>query len=166
MRDQASEISRRAVSLDVTPVNEDLWFDTSVDEEAEAKAANSMAALVGRILGAKPLPIAARRLAELTRSPNARIEQTVRVLESDPALSARLLRLVNSAGYALRARCGSVHHAAALVGTRRIHQVATTAAVLDLFDASSETAVRLLEHAAVVGALCRYLAVHLGLPRD
>lgn len=150
----------------MTPVNEDLWFDTSVDEEAEAKAAESMAALVGRILGAKPLPIAARRLAELTRSPNARIEQTVRVLESDPALSARLLRLVNSAGYALRARCASVHHAAALVGTRRIHQVATTAAVLDLFDASSDTAVRLLEHAAVVGALCRYLAVHLGLPRD
>jgi putative nucleotidyltransferase with HDIG domain len=151
----------------VTPVDEELWFDSDGgDAEAEAKAAQSMAAMVGRILGAKPFPVAAQRLAELTRAPNARIDQAVRILESDPALSARLLRLVNSAGYALRLRCTSVRHAAALVGTRRLHQVATTAAVLDLFDSKSETAIRVLEHAASVGALSRYLAVHVGLPRD
>jgi putative nucleotidyltransferase with HDIG domain len=151
----------------VTPIDEELWFDSEGgDEETEAKAAESMAAMVGRILGAKPFPVAAQRLAELTRAPNARIDQAVRILESDPALSARLLRLVNSAGYALRLRCTSVRHAAALVGTRRLHQVATTAAVLDLFDSKSETAIRVLEHAASVGALSRYLAVHVGLPRD
>ncbi len=56
------------------------------------------------------------------------------MLESDPGLSMRLLRLVNSAGYALRVRCTSVRHAASLVGMRRLHQLATTAAVLDLFE--------------------------------
>jgi putative nucleotidyltransferase with HDIG domain len=152
----------------VTPIDEELWFDSDDggDAIAEAKAAESMAAMVGRILGAKPFPVAAQKLADLTRAPSARIDQAVRILESDPALSARLLRLVNSAGYALRLRCTSVRHAAALVGTRRLHQVATTAAVLDLFDSKSETAIRVLEHAASVGALSRYLAVHVGLPRD
>ena len=120
----------------MTPIDEELWFDSDDggDAIAEAKAAESMAAMVGRILGAKPFPVAAQKLADLTRAPNARIDQAVRILESDPALSARLLRLVNSAGYALRLRCTSVRHAAALVGTRRLHQVATTSAVLDLFD--------------------------------
>ena len=74
----------------MTPIDEELWFDSEGnDEENEAKAAESVAAMVGRILGAKPFPVAAQRLAELTRAPNARIDQPVRILESDPALSAR-----------------------------------------------------------------------------
>ncbi len=155
-----------SVSVSQFAVEEDLWFGDFEDKEAEARAARSIAAKAGMIVGAKPFPIAAKRLEELTRSPNSRIEQVVKVLESDPGLSARLLRLVNSAGYALRVRCTSVRHAAALVGTKRLHAVATTAAILDMFDTHSELAVQLLEHAAVVGSLCRYLAVHLGLPRD
>ncbi|HEY1534092.1 MAG TPA: HDOD domain-containing protein, partial [Polyangiaceae bacterium] len=144
---------------------EENWFGSD-DVEAQSRAALSVAAVGARIVGAKPFPIAARRLEELTRNPKARLEQVVSVLETDPGLSVRLLRLVNSAGYGLKVRVTSVRHAAVLVGTRRLHQVATTAAILDLFDASNETAVELLEHAAVVGSLCRYLAVHLGLPHD
>jgi HD-like signal output (HDOD) protein len=78
----------------------------------------------------------------------------------------RLLRLVNSAGYALRVRCTSVRHAAALVGMRRLHQLATTAAVLDLFETGNPQIKSLLNHAAVVGAFCRYLAVHVDLAPD
>jgi putative nucleotidyltransferase with HDIG domain len=144
---------------------EDTWFGGD-DAEAEARAEQSVAAVGARIIGAKPFPIAARRLEELTRNPKARLEQVVSVLETDPGLSVRLLRLVNSAGYGLKVRVTSVRHAAVLVGTRRLHQVATTAAILDLFETSNETAIELLEHAAVVGSLCRYLAVHLGLPHD
>ena len=141
------------------------WFGGR-DQEAEEAASKSLAATAARIVGAKPFPVAAKRLEELTRTSTARIEQVVSVLESDPALSARLLRLVNSAGYGLKVRCTSVRHAAVLVGTRRLNQVATTAAILDLFESSNTLAAELLEHAAVVGSLCRYLAVHLGLPHD
>jgi putative nucleotidyltransferase with HDIG domain len=145
---------------------EDLWFGGGDDRDAEARAEQSVAAVGARIIGAKPFPLAARRLEELTRNPKTRLEQVVSVLETDPGLSVRLLRLVNSAGYGLKVRVTSVRHAAVLVGTRRLHQVATTAAILDLFEANNETAVELLEHATVVGSLCRYLAVHLGLPHD
>jgi hypothetical protein len=106
------------------------WFGGR-DDEAEAAASKSLAATAARMVGAKPFPVAAKRLEELTRTTNARIEQVVVVLESDPALSVRLLRLVNSAGYGLKVRCTSVRHAAVLVGTRRLNQVATTAAILD-----------------------------------
>lgn len=147
-------------------IQEELWFGEDTDDEAEKRAASSMAARAGRVLGAKPFPVAARQLESLTRTPNAPLEKVIKVLEGDPGLSARLLRLVNSAGYALRVRCTSVGHAAALVGTERLNQVATTAAILDMFDAESSLAVHVLEHTTVVGSLCRYLAVHFGLPRD
>jgi HD-like signal output (HDOD) protein len=125
-----------------------------------------MAALVGRIVGAKPFPESARKLAELTRKDVLRIEPIIQVLERDPGLSARLLRLVNSAGYALRQRCTSVRHAATLVGTDRLHQIATTAAVLDLFDARGSVAAKIVEHSTIVGAFCRYFGAHLALPVD
>jgi putative nucleotidyltransferase with HDIG domain len=157
--------SPSAVSSGSFGNEEDSWFGGD-DRAAEARAEQSVAAVGARIVGAKPFPIAARRLEELTRNPKARLEQVVAVLETDPGLSVRLLRLVNSAGYGLKVRVTSVRHAAVLVGTRRLHQVATTAAILDLFEATNSTAIELLEHAAVVGSLCRYLAVHLGLPHD
>jgi len=157
------------MSASLSPGNfgrdENEWFGGR-DQDAEEAASKSLAATAARIVGAKPFPVAAKRLEELTRTTSARIEQVVMVLESDPALSARLLRLVNSAGYGLKVRCTSVRHAAVLVGTRRLNQVATTAAILDLFESSNALAAELLEHAAIVGSLCRYLAVHLGLPHD
>jgi HD-like signal output (HDOD) protein len=148
-------------------VDEELWFGSpGEDKELEERASKSMAAVAARVLGAKPFPPAARKLEELTRAGGAKIEQVVGVLESDPGLSMRLLRLVNSAGYALRVRCTSVRHAAALVGMRRLHQLATTAAVLDLFETNSPSVKSLLSHAAVVGAFCRYIAVHVDLAPD
>lgn len=163
----ASVLPGPAVLADVSfAVDEELWFGERADVESEKLAAQSMAARAGRILGAKPFSLAARKLAELTRDPDVPLKDLVTVLESDSALSARLLRLVNSAGYALRVRCTSVRHAAALVGIEKLHQVSTTAAILDLFDSQTAHAARILEHGTIVAALSRYLAAHLSLPTD
>lgn len=147
-------------------VDEELWYGASSDEAAEAEAAKSLAARMGRILGAKPFPAAAQRLSQITRDPNCQMDEVVAVLESDPALSARLLRLVNSVGFSLRTACTSVRHAAALVGTEKLNQVASTAAILDMYESGGDRAKQLLEHATVVGTLCRYLGFHFGLPPD
>jgi HD-like signal output (HDOD) protein len=147
-------------------IDDELWYGTSSDEAAEAQASQSMAARMGRIVGAKPFPAAAQRLSQITEDPNCQMDDVVAVLESDPALAARLLRLVNSVGYSLRTACTSVRHAAALVGTEKLNQVASTAAILDMYESGGERAKELLEHATVVGALCRYLAFHFGLPPD
>ncbi|HEY8945198.1 MAG TPA: HDOD domain-containing protein, partial [Polyangiaceae bacterium] len=83
-----------------------------------------------------------------------------------PGLSAQLLRLVNSAGFSLRQRCTTVRHAVTIVGSKHLYRIATTAAVLDLFDAESEEAVVVLRHSAAMGALCRYLGAHLGMSAE
>jgi HD-like signal output (HDOD) protein len=154
------------VELVKVEIDEELWYGASSDEAAEAEASKSMAARMGRIVGAKPFPAAAHRLSLITQDPNCSMDEVVAVLESDPALSARLLRLVNSVGFSLRTPCASVRHAAALVGTEKLHQVASTAAILDMYESGGQRARDLLEHATVVGTLCRYLAFHFGLPPD
>lgn len=147
-------------------VDEELWFGNTNVKAAELAAAQSMAATAGSVVGAKPFPESARRLAELSSQEDSPVGEIVQVLEQDPALSAKLLRVVNSVGFGLRQRCTSIRHAVTLVGSKKLHQIATTAAVLDLFDAESGPAVAVLEHSAVVGAFCRYLGSHQGLPSE
>jgi putative nucleotidyltransferase with HDIG domain len=147
-------------------IDEKLWFGTLSDDAAEQAAAASMAARVGEIHGAKPFPAAAYELASKTRDPDFSLDDATRILEKDTALSASLLRLVNSAAYALSRSCTSVHHAAALVGGSRLNQLATTAAILNLFDASSAAAVQVLQHGSAVAAIGRHLAHLYGQPPD
>jgi HD-like signal output (HDOD) protein len=150
-------------------IDERLWPTQKGSEQSRPSddaAKSSMAALVARVVGAKPFPETARRLADMTRMPHARISNAVRILETDPGLSARLLRLVNSPGYALRMRCTSLRHAAALVGLERLNHISTTAAVLDMFGDNSELSARMLDHSTVVGAFCRYFAVSFSLPAE
>lgn len=145
---------------------EDLWFGDFDDDAAREAAASSMAAMAGRIMGARPFPAAAQKLVQLTRNENTNIMKVVRVLESDPGLSQRVLRLVNSAGYGLRVRCTSLNHATALLGQQRLQQIATSAVLLNHFGRPSDETKRKQEHGALVASLCRYLAIHLGLPQE
>ncbi len=152
----------------VAHFNENLWYtpDSAQEREAETRAAQSLAAKVGKIVGAKPFPASTQRLSELTANPDALLEPVIRVIESDPGLSTRLLRLVNSSVFALRTPCTSVTHAASLVGMKRLHQLAQTATIIELVDAKSEAASLILEHSSVVATLSRYLAGHVGLPPE
>lgn len=145
---------------------EDLWFGDFDDDAARHAAASSMAAMAGRVMGARPFPAAAQRLVQLTRNEDTNIHKVVRVLESDPGLSQRVLRLVNSAGYGLRVRCTSLNHATALLGQQRLQQIATSAVLLNHFGRTSDETKRKQEHGALVASLCRYLAIHLGLPQE
>jgi len=165
---QTSVTKPKPGALAMAPValDEDLWFGTTDGDAAEKAAASSMAATAGTVIGAKPFPESAKRLAELSSKDNTPVHEFVQVLEQDPALSAKLLRVVNSAGFGLRQRCTSVRHAVTIVGSKHLHQIATTAAVLDMFDSESGIAVTILEHSAVMGAICRYLGAHLSLPAE
>lgn len=162
----AVNVNQRAVAAPRVLVDEELWFGSFDEQAAEKAAANSMAAMAGQVLGAKPFPESARRLAELTANDSSQAREMVQVLEQDPALSAKLLKVVNSAGFGLRQQCTSVRHAVTLVGSKHLHQMATTAAVLDLFDSDSRYSIQILEHSAVVGAFGRYLGKHLALPAE
>ena len=162
----APKANKGAVVVPRVLLDEDLWFGTFDEAAAEKAAASSMAATAGQVIGAKPFPESTRKLAELARSDNAQTREMVLVLEQDPALSAKLLKIVNSAGFGLRQQCTSVRHAVTLMGSKHLYQMATTASVLDLFDSESHLAVQILEHSAIVGAFGRHFGMHLALPPE
>ncbi len=149
-----------------TSTLEDLWFGDGTDEPAEKRAAESVAALVAKVHGVKPLPVAAQKLMRIARDPKVETAGIARVLETDPALGARVLRIVNSAVFALRTPCKSAQHAVALLGPMKISEIATASSIMDMFDDAGAESRFILEHALAVAGIMKRLAQRCELPVD
>ncbi len=84
------------------------------------------------LASANRLPTISRvaiQLTKLIRDPDASASDFESVIRGDPALGAELLRLANSALFQLPREVKSIRQAVALIGTRRLLDMATTAAM-------------------------------------
>lgn len=81
------------------------------------RAARDVASSIGGL--ASP-PAVCVRLLDLLDDPDAELDAIGRVLEGDPALTTRLLKLVNSSYFGLRRRVTSAREAALLLGERLV----------------------------------------------
>jgi HD-like signal output (HDOD) protein len=145
---------------------EDLWFGGGANDAERHKAADSVAALVAKIHGVKPLPVAAQKLIKAARDPETTVERIASILESDPGLLSRVLRMVNSAAYGLRTPCKTARAAVTLLGSKRIAEVASASAVLAMFDSASPRAHAVLEHALGVAGIMKRIATRCNIPAD
>ena len=109
-----------------------------------------------------PLPVAAQRLLVATQSAEYKLSEVVRIIESDPALAARIMRQVTSALFG-RVRCTSIAHAVTRLGARMLQTTAIAAAAIDLFGQDEETAQTVVRHANTTAAIARFFARHCGL---
>src|SRR5215831_3369033 len=95
--------------------------------------AHSVRALVLESPTLASLPTIYIRLMEAIDNPRASTNQIADVMASYPALTARLLRLVNSAFYAFSSRIDTVQQAVLLIGTQPLHDLALATSVLSVF---------------------------------
>lgn len=79
------------------------------------------------------LPEVFYRLRETVESPDSTFEEIGELIALDPGLSARLLRIVNSAFYGFPSRIDSIPHAASIIGTNQLLDLVLSTAVIRLF---------------------------------
>ena len=77
------------------------------------------------------LPVVALRLGEVLHSRRSSVNQVAELLASDPSLSAKLLRLVNSAYFGIPGGVTEVARAIPFVGFNTIYQLVISVSVLD-----------------------------------
>lgn len=147
-------------------VKEEIWFGNVSDEDARQAASASLAARTSRLRGICPFPVAAQQLLDATSSLDYRVREVAEVIESDPALATRLLRIVNSALAGLKRPCRSVQSAVTLLGQRNLRQHALSASVLAGFATDEPHSRAILEHSTMVAALCRELASSARIPAE
>ena len=126
-------------------------------------------AVFARIEALPTLSTAAVRVAQLARDERSSAADFERVIRPDPGLTANLLRLVNSAYFGLRCRAESVRQAVALLGVRRVSEVAAMAALAPVLPARlpgyGVDAAAFWMHSVATAVLAERTAVELGVHR-
>lgn len=91
--------------------------------------------LVQRILRdqVSTLPHIAARIMQVANDESAGADTLRKVVEADPTLSARIIKCVNSAAYALRNRVNNLHRAICLIGFQQVRNLAVSASVAEIF---------------------------------
>lgn len=108
------------------------------------------------------LPQVALRVMEVARDPHSGARELKAVVEGDPALSARLLRRVNSAAFGLTTPVTNLHQAISYVGLNQIRNLALTISVSEVFRHEARcgpyTRSGLWRHLVSVGICARRIA--------
>ena len=112
------------------------------------------------------LPDACIRLNELIEDPRSSVDDIARVIIQDADLSARLLRLANSAWYGQSGRVDTISRAVTLLGTRELADLALVTASCDLFrgiPADLFDMARFWHYSVATGVIARNMARHAGV---
>src|SRR3954452_4218442 len=81
------------------------------------------------------LPTVALRILEITGSDGASISQVVKLVQSDPSLTARILQLVHRADSGVRGEVNSVERAVVLLGFEAVRSAVLAVSVFQSMEA-------------------------------
>ncbi len=125
------------------------------------------ALVLSRVKELPALSATALRLAELARDDRSSAADFEQVVRPDPALTANLLRVANSAYFGLRCRAESVRHAVTVMGMKRVSEVAAAVALAPVIPKRLPgyeiEASAFWLHSVAVAVLAERLSLQLGL---
>ena len=113
------------------------------------------------------LPEVTMKIIELVEDPDSTAQDLNQVITNDPALGARILKVVNSAFYGLPGQIGSINRAIVLLGLNAVKNIAIAASLSKLFRggriSDSFDARDLWTHCVASATTTRMLAAKAGL---
>lgn len=112
-----------------------------------------------------PMPLLAVQALQMTKDPKVSARDLQSVITRDQALTARILRIVNSAMFALRGEVSTVSHAVAVLGMDAIRSIIMSASVHQVLQADvakgRDLGTKLLfDHSWGAASAARILAEH------
>lgn len=126
---------------------------------------STTAELEDLIDGTVNIPTIPTMLTEITNifnSPDGSAKQAAAVIEKDPAIATRVLRLVNSSFYGLKNPVSNINLACSILGLKVIKNLVVQATVLQTFGSSPEVrgfdAKWLWDHSFKTAIACRMIA--------
>lgn len=107
------------------------------------------------------LPEITLKIIELVENPRSTAQDLHKVISNDPALVARILKVVNSAFYGLPGQIGSINRAIVLLGLNAVKNIVIAASLAKLFRggklSANFAAKDLWTHSVAVGVMSKML---------
>ena len=112
------------------------------------------------------VPDVADRVIEILDDPDSSADDVRAVIERDAALTARILKVSNSAMYGIPSEISSVGQAISLIGARAVRNLVMAVAMREVYREFGELEQRLWDHGSAAGPLAAALARRFGIPVD
>jgi len=109
------------------------------------------------------LPMVFTRINDAVNNPRSSIADIGRVISEDPGLTARLLKIVNSAFYSFPSKIDTISRAVTIVGTQQLRDLALATSVMKVFKGIPEDLMNMEAfwcHSIGCGITARVLASH------
>lgn len=110
------------------------------------------------------LPTVYFKLREALEDPDSTFDDFSKIISGDSALTARLLRIVNSSFYGFPSKIETISHALTIVGTEQLSELILNATVMKQFDGISPKLLNMesfWKHGIGCGVAARELAQYL-----
>jgi putative nucleotidyltransferase with HDIG domain len=131
---------------------------------SKKKTHSEYSELLAKLQDIPTLPMVALRVNELINDPNSSGTEIAEVMKQDQVLTAKVLRLVNSAYYAIPGGVSDVQRALAFLGFNTLAQLVLSLSVFSVFSADDTAEFSMLEfwkHALGTAVCSEILAKHL-----
>ncbi len=126
-------------------------------------------AVLSRLDDIPAMPLTAAEILRLTKTPDVEVKEIEKAIQSDPALTAKVLRIANSAFYGLKVPVSTLSHALMVLGLYQLRSVVVAAAYRGLYAKVPHAVEGLLSdiwrHSVVTGFVARELAKKAGIPQ-
>ncbi len=143
-----------------------ITIDGSTPTAGKSDEVEVIRGAVGQVTAVAALPQVTAKIISLVENPHSSAAQLQKVVEHDPALVTRLLKVVNSSFYGLPGEINSVDRAIVLLGLQAVKNVAVAASLGQLFRGSDLGAGRspadLWRHCVAVAVAARELSKFSG----
>ncbi len=120
--------------------------------------------LAAAVDGMPAFPRSVQRVLELTRDVNSTPKALVEVIDKDPVLTVKILKVVNSAHYSLPKRITSVGHAVVYLGFNTIKNLALSIAAIGILPKRNDAGFdgqQYLLHSLATAGIAKQLASRL-----
>ena len=110
-------------------------------------------------------PKSVQKILELTRDVNCSPKDLVQVIDKDPVVTVKVLRVVNSAYYSLPKQITSINHAVVYLGFNTIKNLALSIAAIGMLPADNEAGFdgqQYLLHSLATAGIAKQLALRVG----
>jgi putative nucleotidyltransferase with HDIG domain len=144
----------------------------TIKDDGHEQRAQIVDAAIRDISHIATLPEITLKIIRLVEDPNSTAQDLNKIISNDPALGARVLKVVNSAFYGLPGQIASINRAIVLLGLNAVKNIAVAASLAKLFRGGqicpSFSARDLWTHSIAVATATRLMAnrAGLGLPDE
>lgn len=116
---------------------------------------------IHKLLGSKGLPAMprqAQKAFELSIKSQVEPKDFIEIIESDEGLTARVLKIANSAFFGRKEKCETIKEAVVIIGGQELKNLLCANALTELFPSSHPLRTKLWQHDIAVGIATRLIA--------